>query len=407
MHKTMAMMLIILASIASPADIQGYLTSSIYSFNREDREQSSVNHLRFYESFYIQGKNIGLKSSRLSLSGIIYTDPLNSFHNDPVFRMYTAAYRFPLISPALQVGMGRQFVTSIATSGRLDGAAVYWSGSHLNIQGFGGAYVPATGWTGDPASDYLAGADVRWKTDHKLNLGVSISTKNHSREVYRSTITNKDIEVPSTIANRLAYQMEYFPGNYQIYIGARHKLSDLSLNELTLVGSTEFAGIRDLRFEYNFREPRIPENSIFSVFDASSTQEFRISGLREINHSISGNFNLRHVSFDHSHADILSFGLLLSNLQAVYVFQTGYGGSTNRLQLTGQKKIGLFDMYGRVVIGRYKLLEGTWNDLATCTAGTRMTFWKRFDLKSEIQFLRNQYYDKDVRFLCTLMMRIK
>ncbi|NOZ08426.1 MAG: hypothetical protein GXO91_06065, partial [FCB group bacterium] len=153
-------------------------------------------------------------------------------------------------------------------------------------------------------------------------------------------------------------------------------------------------------------EPRIPENSIFSVFDASSTQDVRLSGSRILRGALSGNFQIRHILFDGETADVLSLGIGLPGVQATYIFQSGYGGATSRVQLAGEKTLGHFNLYSRLILGRYKLLEGTWDDLATFVLGNRISLHKRLDLNTEIQGLRNQYYDKDIRFLCTLMVRI-
>ncbi len=386
--------------------LQGYLSSSLYSFNRENREQTSLQHLRLYESFYLQGSDLGLENSRVTLAGLIYTDPVNAFNNDPVLRIYKASYRADLFSGGLTLDLGRQFVYSLATSGRMDGVMLAGSWRKLRFKGFGGAYVPASGWTGDPVSDYLAGAELKWSAKTNLKFGLGISGKNHGRNIYHSSFTYKDVEVPARLETRLAYQLEYNPGVTQFYIRGRQRLTDWVLTELTVVASRPLAGFKDFRFEYNFREPRIPENSIFSVFDASNTQDFRLSASRKIHGSLSGGFQIRHIIFDGERSDVLSVNAKLHKVQATYIYQSGYGGATSRVQLAGEKSVGSFNLYGRITLGRYKLLEGTWDDLATFVLGNRIFLRKRFELNTELQGLRNRYYDKDIRFLCTLMVRI-
>ncbi|NOZ07365.1 MAG: hypothetical protein GXO91_00625, partial [FCB group bacterium] len=279
MRNYIIIVLICLSGSLFGFGLQGYLSSSLYSFNRENREQTSLQHLRLYESFYLQGKDLGLKNSRLTVAGLIYADPVNTFSNDPVFRIYKASYRADLFSGAT-LDLGRQFVYSLATSGRLDGASLAAKWKNFQLKGFAGGYVPASGWTGDVTGNYLAGAEVKWSIGTSIKIGLGISGKNHNREIYRSSVLNRNVEVPGTLENRLAYQVEYNPGVTQLYLRGRHRLSDRALTELTVVLATPLAGFNSLRLEYNFREPRIPENSIFSVFDASSTQDVRLSGSR-------------------------------------------------------------------------------------------------------------------------------
>ncbi len=406
MRKSFLAAAVFLCSSLFGIGIQGYLSSSLYSFNREDREQSSLQHLRLYESFYLQGSDLGLKGSRLTLAGLVYADPVNAFTNDPTYRIYKASYRADLFSSALKVELGRQFVYSLATSGRMDGAALTYGWRKLRFKGYAGGYVPASGWTSDPGNDFLAGGELKWSPSSNLKLGLGLSSKNHGRETYRSLITSKDIEVPATLQNRLAYQLEFNPAETQLYVRGRHRLTDWALTEFTMVAARPLAGFDDLRLEYNFREPRVPENSIFSVFDASSTQDVRLSASHRIHGSLSGAFQIRHVIFDNETSDVVSLIARLPQFQASYIYQTGYGGATSRVQLAGQKSIGRFNLYGRFIFGRYKLLEGTWDDLATFVLGNRISLRKRFELNTEIQGLKNHFYNQDIRFLCTLMVRI-
>ncbi|MFQ6605890.1 MAG: hypothetical protein ACE5D2_08825 [Fidelibacterota bacterium] len=391
------------------AGVNGVFSSSAYTFSRQDLNDSTLTHVRLYQTFLVHGSDLLLKNSRLNFSGVFYTDPVNTFSNEPVFQLHNLNYTTFWFKRKFALVVGRQFKYSVSDAGRLDGLSARYRWKKLDIHGFMGAYVPASGLTDKPMDNLFMGFEMGWKPSTTMALKVGMSDKQHSRPVYRSPRMGKRIEVPPSIKRRLGLQARWQRNGLAVYFRSRHQLRQFQLADLLI--QTSYQGSRlqpfkNLVLEYNLREPRIPENSIFSVFNSHSSQELRLSGQVLLTKDITGKFQLRQVFFQGDQATIVSLGAGNRTYQVSVIHQEGYGGSSNRLTAGQFVTIGKLNLTSRITVGNYRLLEGSWDDLATVALRASYPLWKKITVDSEMDVLRNKYYRRDIRFLLGLRYRL-
>jgi hypothetical protein len=390
------------------ARINGYVSSTAYTFAREAPDRSQQFHLRLYQSLVLQANGLGFTSSQLSFAGVFYTDPLNPFDNEPRFQVYQLRYRFPLFAKRLDLSLGRQFVTLSSASARLDGMVGRFRVRSLQFQVVAGGYVPASGWTGDPITNHFAGVELEWTRGRNLTLKGGVSAKAHERAPYRFQINSREtaIEIPATLQRRLGLQAKWHFKGISVYARTRNDLHDLRPKDVLMQLEYQYRRLENLVFEYRFREPQLPDNSIFSVFANHSNRELRLSGSVRLTTRSTGNFLVRHIRFADEQATIYTIGGEMTHLAFSLNHQMGYGGTADFLTITGHSIWNNLYLYGKLTWGNYRLLEGTWNDLVTCRTGLRLPLWNKVQLQVEFQWLSNRYYARDLRGLMSLTYRL-
>jgi len=274
----------------------------------------------------------------------------------------------------------------------------------LRLTGFAGGYVPASGMTTEPVKNRFLGLEVRWRPNQQLDLRVGYLDKAHGRTVYRSAYL-RNTEVPATIQRRLGLQGRWQGGSWSVFLRNRFKIAPEQLADLTVQLARQVrrtSRLQNLVVEYNLREPQVPDNSIFSVFNASPYQEIRVQGQVRVTGQLISFTEVRHIILRDDQATDVTLGLRHGAYSLVLRNQAGYGGAGSQLLLTGNQQVGGIAIEGRLSLGNYRLLEGTWNDLATATLQGSLPLGKRLVLITELQVLRNKYYARDARLFTGL-----
>jgi len=386
------------------ANVQGYFSTSTYTFSRRSLDDSTQLHFRLYQSALVRADDLLLQKSRLSFSGIFYTDPVNRFENEPVFQVYQLNYLTEWFDARLSVTVGRQFVYSAGGSGRLDGLLLEHRLKTLRIKGFVGGYVPASGLPSEPLKNRFLGLELRWRPSQALDLRLGYLDKAHSRTEYRSEYVG-NVTVPATIQRRLGVQGRWQGKNWSLFLRNRYKVISLQMADLTVQLARQVrrtSPLQNLVVEYNFREPQVPDNSIFSVFNASPYQEVRVQSQVRIKGQMGIFGEVRQVLLRNDQATDLTLGLRRGTYSLALRKQAGYGGDGSQLLIRGYQQVGKIGLEGRLSVGNYRLLEGTWNDLSTATLQGTLPLGKHFVLTTELQVLRNKYYARDTRVFAGL-----
>ncbi len=371
-------------------------------------ENNSVRHFRTYQSLLLTGNNLGLMDSRMIVSGVFYLDPASDFGNNKSYRLqlYNFNYRKRLLNNSLNLVLGRQSVITASVFGRMDGLSASYSHKKLKSTVFAGGYIPGTGFTGDPLANHLLGAEVRWLQSSDLHLSAAWSQKAHAREVYKSIKTYRTIEVPATIQNRLGLRFFIRRQGLSLYAQARvYPASGFQLKDFNTHVDYQHGRIDHLSFEIRYFEPRVPDNSIFSVFDAYNTTVYRLSSDYKLTPELTGFFQVRYVQFNDDHSQTFNIGLRGGQYFLQVHHQEGYGGISTHVTARASMRVKDIVLFSRGSLGNYRLIEGDPNDLATLVLGSRIPLHKRMFIKTEVQLLRNEYYRRDTRFLFNLSYR--
>lgn len=235
----------------------------------------------------------------------------------------------------------------------------------------------------------------------KTKLGLAISQKAHHRETYKKGI--KEIEVPNVSERRLGLQLNTRIRDFSVYLKAVQDLHWLNLQEINFVTSYSKNTMQRISFAYYFRRPRISYNSIFSVFDAQTNQEFTISGTQMLKSNWRLFSKVRLILFSDTESLVFNVGMGWKDLSTQYQYQQGYGGDFHRVLFTSRYRLSSrLILRGSLNLGNYKPLEESWENLATLMAGVTYKPTKLLSVSADVHSLKNRYYDNDNRLLIRL-----
>lgn len=220
--------------------LNGYFSSHTDTFSRHTREDSSLMHMRLYQSDWLQGSDLLLKNSRLNLSCVFYSDPVNSFDNEPIFQIYSFNYSTAWFSKKLIINLGRQFQYSVSDADRMDGITTNYKYLEYTVKGFIGSYVPASEITDNPIGNHFLGGEISWHRNKTMDIRIGYSDKAHSKPVYSSAKLNRDIEVPASIKRRIGLQGRLHRKNLTFFTRSRHQIKNFELTDFTF--QTEYKG---------------------------------------------------------------------------------------------------------------------------------------------------------------------
>ena len=160
-----------------------------------------------------------------------------------------------------------------------------------------------------------------------------------------------------------------------------------------------------LNVYYNYREPRIRYNSIFSVFDYGNTQEIEFGGDYRIdqNFTVIGKFG--YVTYKDENSSRLGLGLATGYGTINYRKTFGYAGEMDALSLYSAYTFldGLLTPSLGISFTNYKLSkDGEVNDLTALFAGVNFRPYRMLSFDVQAQYMNNKIYKNDLRFLFKL-----
>lgn len=153
---------------------------------------------------------------------------------------------------------------------------------------------------------------------------------------------------------------------------------------------------------YNYMDPKIRYNSIFSVFDFGNTSEIELGASYDFMDDYTVNARVGRVLFEDESSDRISLGVITPYGTLTYRKNLGIAGELDGISLYTARTYfdGLLTPSIGLSYSSYKLSDDDKkNDLLTIMAGVnlRAIRWLSFD--TQIQYLNNPIYKKDLRFL--------
>lgn len=412
MTGTKRLCLIILAlfvpAYAGAQSLNARFTTSLYSWERHLSASQSDNHFRFYQTAQL---TLGqLANNRLSVHfyGQRSHDIGEDSDEDGISRIYNAYLQWRQRTGVLErVKLGRHRVYSGVAYGTIDGADVSLRiGKWFKIGGFAGSLVRTTNdiqiedWDDSHAFGLRASTNKLWGT----KVLVSFMQRNRRPAAYSApgqytekVITFESLEtrlvgidayrkLSSTFSayGRLDYDLEQERvrrGQFELQLSASQKLQ--------------------LAAEFMHRAPLVAANSIFWVFDHSTTQNVGLRGNYRLKDHwfLTGNFGA--VLYDGDESVRFGLGVRCRYGSLGYNFRSGYAGQNNgiyaALNYPLTPKIGLLASSG---FARYSLFneDTTTRTSFTGSAGFNYRPSRAFSFDLLAQGLNNRFYDSDFRF---------
>jgi hypothetical protein len=153
---------------------------------------------------------------------------------------------------------------------------------------------------------------------------------------------------------------------------------------------------------YNWREPRINYNSIFSVFNFGNSQEFEGGFDFKIDENLTLVQKFAYVEYNDEASQRITIGLNTSWGNISYRKNLGYSGELDGISIYTAKSFadGFITPSVGLSYSTYKLSKDSeQNSIAAVLAGVNVRPWKRFSFDLQTQYFNNKIYKNDLRVL--------
>ncbi|MEI7811286.1 MAG: hypothetical protein WCJ01_02550 [Ignavibacteria bacterium] len=400
-------LLIGLPCVLLAQNINGRFSSSIYSFERFDTTDVSSKNIRSYQML-----NLNVNQGQFSLRTYLNLENSlsNQQDNDPSLRFYNLYLEGRNLLNVATIKIGRQPLFNSVAGGVFDGANLDLKLSRVKISGFYGGNVPAyqkLELTDKWKDDYVFGGKISTALAPGLQAALSFINKNF-RPVDYSTVQSIDpikslIERSSNqymfVTGEVSYQMKHV---FNIDTRYDFDLNFEKTSKFEVMGRYEQVENLGVSLYYNYREPRVRYNSIFSVFDYGNSQEIEAGADYKIGNMLTVVGKLGNVMYKDDNSQRFTIGLN-NNIGSISYRKTmGYAGELDAVSLYAAHACmnGFITPSLGLTYTTYKLSKEDTekNNLMALLAGLNLRPCKVLSFDLQGQFMDNRIYRNDFRF---------
>jgi hypothetical protein len=414
--KKVILIITLLAGIAGfikAQNINGRISSSVYTFQRYDSANNSDTYARNYEMM-----NLNMNYGQFSLRTLINfeTDLFQTVDNDPRVRFYNLFFEARDLFDIATVKLGRQPLISSAIGGVFDGAAVNLKYSDYRGNFFYGGNTPAyqkLELTKNWKDDRVMGGKVSALLLENFNLGVSFIDKNFKSDSYITQRIDQNLDPVQALIEKKSNQYKFgtaelsYENDEKLAVNTRYDFDFNYEKTSKFELAADINYLPDLGFNlyYNYREPLISYNSIFSVFNYGNTQEIEAGANYKLNKlfTLSGRF--ANVKFTDENSQRITLGLISKYGSLSYRKNLGDAGEMDAVSVYSAYTLpgGVFTPSLGLSYTNYKLSkDDESNNLTSLLAGVNICPFKTLSFDLQTQYSNNRIYKNDVRFLLKL-----
>lgn len=402
-----------LTSILYSQNINGRITSALYTFERFDTLENSTTHARTFQMLYL---NFGVKNIALRTNLNLESDVAEDISYDPRLRVYNLYVDVRNIFDLIYLKVGRQSVYNVAGGGVFDGFSLGVKYHGFDINGYYGGNVPAyqkLELTDDFKNDYVAGGKLTVNALTNTRIALRYVNKNFKTIPYSARREDLNLIDITKLIDNVSQQFEYLSGEisydqpkeFRINTRYDYDLNFEKTSKFEISGRYERIEKLGLSLYYNYREPKIRYNSIFSVFDYRNSQEIEFGGDYLVSPTVKVIGKFANVTFDDESSQRISLGLS-STLGSVTARKTfGYAGELTAISLYTARSFldGLITPSLSLGYTSYKLSSANdTNEMISALLGLNYRPYRTLSFDVQGQFLNNKIYANDFRLLLKL-----
>jgi hypothetical protein len=337
----------------------------------------------------------------------------NSLDSDARMRFYNLYLEARDIAKFATIKLGRQPLFSTVAGGLFDGVNIKLKYSGFSLTGYYGGNVSAyqkLELTKDFKNDYVFGGKFEMIALENLRFAVSYIDKNFKSQSYNALRLDDNYDPISVLIQQKSNQYKFVSGElsysledlFEVNTRYEYDLNYSVTSKVEFDGRTNITDHLGLNVYYNYREPRIRYNSIFSIFNYGATQEIEGGVDYRINkyYSLFGKFG--YVKFEEDNSTRFTIGASSNFGSLSYRKNLGFTGELNAVSLYFAHSLfeAMFTPSAGISYTNYKLDEESEanNILAIlCGINVRPLTNLSFDLQG--QFFNNKIYKSDMRLL--------
>jgi hypothetical protein len=390
--------------------VTGRMIGSVYSWEQFDTVDVSKKITRGVQSLFLD-----ITQSHFSLHTHLQVASAlqRKLDEEPDFRTFYLYARMKNIAEAVDLSFGRLPFFVGAGSGTLDGlqTTLRLDENRYRVTLFGGAITPASlnlkQWKSLDKNFTLGGQFLTYAITN-TRVGLSYVNRQRERDPYFSIRTDSLFNPFAVLVAAPADKEQYgsvdilydFQGvtaygrydyNFNDSKSQREqvRLSYDATKELTVTG------------DFIHREPRVPFNSFFSVFDYSSISEFEVGADYVLCPSLRGFLRGAYVKYSDENSWRYTVGLSHTYAGFTYRGGSGYAGELNTVSVQG-----LYPLIENMLIPNasfaltsYRLNPQDSRETAyAASLGTTVRPLQTLSFDLQAQWVHNRVVERDVRF---------
>ena len=410
MKKILIAAVLLSTSFLMAQNLNGRFSTSLYTFERYSAPDVSETNVRSFSTLYfnLNKDNISLKT-RFNLE----TNIANSLENDPRLRFYNLYVEARDLFDVATVKIGRQSLFNSVAGGVYDGINLNLKHGIFKLEGFYGGNVPAyqkLELTDDFSNDYVLGGEFTAYPHDNLRLAVNYTDKNFKAQSYDAVRLNEFNVLDTVLIQRASNQFKFLGGEVSYYLPKIVELNSTYHYDLNFSQTSKFeisgrySQIENLGISvyYNYREPKIRYNSIFSVFNVTNSQEDEGGLDYKFSDFITAYGKFGNVTYDDDESQRLTLGVNTTYGSINFRKTFGYAGELDAISLYTARTFldGFLTPSIGITFTSYKLSEDAEeNNLLAVLAGLNIRPWRELSFDLQGQFVNNKIYDNDFRLL--------
>ncbi len=384
-------------------------TTAMYNWQRFDTDTTTSKHLRLYQLGSLDMNQLFGKRG-ISLHAYLgYSSDLGeTAGNDPQNLLYHFYLDWKNLPGKARLRLGRQRIYAGVGYGTLDGLSLRFKITRrITILGYAGLLAPALN----------AAKFEKWDDSHMIG-GQVVASPHKSFKVSLSYVRRNRLPIRYKLPGRFTQERLTFQSLQNELFGADVRYTGLPRVNIyaRLDYDLGFYRIRRADFTANYRlndkmrfgaqlihrNPYQNLNSIFSVFTQYGYDEYAMNLHYRFNPSMSISARAGTRVYEGDSGLYFGGGFYWRNQYIGYYHRSGYEGEGDNLVLQSRIPFrGNFELYFGGNVFSYKLNPGYEGDRDLAIAGNlgctyRPKSWANIDL--QVQTLRNQRYDSDIRF---------
>lgn len=401
------------SSLLFSQSMNGRFSSSVYTFERIDTAGSSKTHAR---TFQMLNFNIGKNNVWFRTYLNLESDIAENLVYDPRLRVYNLYADIKDLWNIVSFKLGRQPLYNSIAGGLFDGGTLGLSYSGFRLLGYYGGNVPAyqkLELTKNWSDNYILGGEITVTALQDWRFALKYVDKNFASTPYTAQRLDENLNPIEILIENKSNQYKFVSGeiSYDLkdifYINSRYDydLNFESTSRFELSGRYEEIDNLGFTLYYNYREPKIRYNTIFSVFDYGNTWEieggadYRI----EDKYTLIGKF--ANVSYKDETSQRLTLGISSPWGSITGRKSFGYAGEMDAISIYGAQSVleGLLTPSFGFSFTRYRLSEAEQhNELISLLAGLNYRPLRVLSFDFQGQYLNNKIYKNDWRLFFKL-----
>ena len=394
----------------SAQNLNGSISSSFYTFERFDTLKTSDTFIRNFETLSLNF-NYNKISVRTRMN--FETNLSNALDSDPRMRFYNLYLEAREIFDVFTLKLGRQPLFTPVAGGLYDGVNLKFRYSGISITGFYGGNVPAyqkLEMTKDLSNDYVLGGKFEVNFLEHFNLGLSYIDKNFKPLDFTALRLDANLNLIQVLIEQKSNQYKFLTAeasyflNEKVNIDTRYEY-DLNFNttsKFEVSGRVQATDELGIDAYYNYREPKIRYNSIFSVFDYGNSQEMESGVDYKLSKDITIFGKYGNVIYDDDSSQRLNIGATTTYGSFSYRKTFGYAGELDAVSVYTAHTFanGFITPSVGIALTNYKLSpDSDVNTITSLLGGVNLRPWTYLSFDLQGQYFNNKIYKDDFRIL--------